>query len=434
VFTIFQKLVGLSGTSYKALDICTSTCTADEQCAGEPPSSYVRRSDLLERVRTQGSCQIALMTANDPLWRLFSPLGSRLGWISQIAIVTSGITLISLAAIIGGGIIVTYHLHPTGEFIGVLTPEHLPFALLSILVFSPGVWIAYLWQPLGTVSALLQLRENDVVSNADADTADEFIGQLMRLLGSKALSACALGAVVFVAALETLVVLPQEISQRGMPFFWYYDKYYYGFVFVPVAYVTCYAAATVVVKGVASLIGLHILFRRFRAKVHPMHRDGVGGLGPLGSLAVRYSLIGVGLGVIGTSLMVARILTGTKWLYTDTGVFIGVYAVLTPTALLLPLLSAHRAMVNARDELLDDLCKQFDSAVLALRAQPSFSRRSKTKWLELQVLNQRCAFIRDTYPTWPITGKGFRGFGALASLPGIVSALLGVATRLSDLL
>lgn len=242
-------------------------------------------------------------------------------------------------------------------------------------------------------------------------------------LDSSRLSIAAALAVLFFILVQTLVVFPTESRQLGKPYFWFYDKRYYFLVFVPVLSLSYYAVAMAAIKGILALVWFNLLFRRFQARVHPLHPDEGGGFGALGSLAVKYSLIAVGLGAMAATLTVVRILIGSGWAHMDLLALYALYIVLTPISLVSPLWSAHQAMVRARNEFLHDISNEFEKILVEGKPQD---------WESLGELKARYTFIRETYPTWPISFAIFRRFSITASLPlitGVASILIDVITR-----
>ena len=377
--------------------------------------------------RTAHPHETLTLHAGDPLWNL---LMKRLSLSLPIVVVL--IVAVTVVCILGIGAVVSYWVYPQPnlDIIRVFDPDHLYFALVVLFVYSPSVWFIYLWQPRGMATTLHLLRQNDVIVETKERSLEASIKRMNSILNSPFLLTAIIVAMLIVLLLESFVAVPGEAAARGKTFFWYYDKRYYLLVFVPISYVTLYVAFMVVAKGILALGWFNLLFRRFHARVHPLHVDGVGGFGPLGSLAIRYSLIAVSLGVIGTSLTVARVFADGGWMLVESLLFYVAYAVLTPACLITPLWSAHQAMVHCRNKLLDDISNEFERALV--EESPKNAAAFKESGKRLLVLRARYSLVRDTYPTWPLSLTAFRGFGITASLPlavSIISTVVDLVTR-----
>lgn len=355
--------------------------------------------------------------AGDPLWNL---LITR--WKLPLPAILVMVVAVGAILVFGLGAVVSYRVHPRADIVRVFDPGHLQYALLVQFVYTPLVWVMYLWQPLGIAGTLDSLRQADVIVETQDQSVEAFTRRMNRVLSGSRVFVAVVLTLLLVLVLETFVVIPQEALGRGQPFFWFYDKRFYLVVFVPILYLTAYVTIVVVLKGILALAWFYRLFRTFPARVHPLHPDGVGGFGALGSLAIKYGLIAVALGVVGTTLTLSRLLAGTGQLYLDSVLFYASYVVLTPLTLVVPLWSAHQAMVSVRNEMLRDLSGGFDKALEGMDSQQRGGGSSEMAWEHAAELRVRHKFVSETYPTWPLSLAGFRRFAIAAALPLITSA------------
>jgi hypothetical protein len=380
---------------------------------------------------------------------------------------------VALAAMIffGAGVVASYLVHKAANIIRALDPEYLYLSLVVAFVNVPLIWILYVWQPTGIANTLDSLRQEDVTVETEEGGLDAFTQTMKANLDSSRLSIGAAFAVLVIVLIQTFIVYPAESRQLGTPFFWFYDKRYYFLLHTPILFFNYYAGAMVALKGILALFWFNLLFRRFQAKVHPLHPDGAGGLGALGSLAVKYGLIAVALGAMAATITVVRILIGSGWAYIDHLLLYALYIILTPVSLITPLWSAHHAMVHARDELLHDISNEFEKILtqetlqdiealseqrlgelkarytvvrdthvfksseleeIVIQEEPKHIEALKESGEKLVELKARHALIKETYPTWPISLALFRKFSVTASLPlvtGILSIAVEVTTR-----
>lgn len=377
--------------------------------------------------RTEHTQETMTPYAGDPLWNLLTQR-----WNLSLPITVGLVVTANAISVFGFGAVVSYWVHPQANIIRVFDPAHLYYALVCVFVYVPSIWLMYLWQPLGIAKTLHSLRQNDVIVETQDQSLETFTKRMNAALSNWLLLIAVTVVLLVGLLLETAIVLPTEAGDWGKVFFAFYDKRYYFLVFVPILYLTAYAAIMLAVKGVFALVWFNLLFRRFEARVHPLHPDGVGGFGPLGSLAVKYSLIAVGLGVVGTTLAVNRVLFGTGRLYLDSLLFWALYITLTPASLITPLWSAHQAMVRARNGVIDGVSSEFDKTLESLRQKPGRVGGSKKAWDKLDEFKARYTFVKDTYPTWPLSLAAFGRFSLAAALPlvtGIASIVINVMTR-----
>lgn len=358
----------------------------------------------------------------DVLWKLMcGRLG--LGFPGTVALLMAWTALTHF----GLGSIISYVMYPTANIIRVFEPQHIFYSLLVVFVYTPSVWLMYFWQPRATVGALRSLRRNDVIVETGDDTLKSFADKMNRSLNARAVLLGVIAVCLAGLALETLIHLPAEAALRGRPYFWFHDKWYYFLVFVPTVYSAAYAGVMVAAKGILTLVWFNLLFRRFAVRVHPVNADGVGGFGALGNLVTKYCLIAVGVGVIGNSLMVARVLFGVYRVTLDYLALSVLFVALAPCCLIVPLWSAHRAMVRARNKQLERVSVQFDTALSAIGLAKPGSLRLEKAWQEALTLEQRREFLVGVYPTWPLSVPARRRLSLAAALPFMASMLSIVA-------
>jgi hypothetical protein len=119
-----------------------------------------------------------------------------------------------------------------------------------------------------------------------------------------------------------------------------------------------------------------------------------------------------------------RIVHGTGWLHIDLLIGYALYMVLTPTALLSPLWSAHRAMSHFRDDVLRGISDEFERIMMENEPRALESRALDDSTRKLDALRTRYTLVRDTYPTLPISVTALRRF----SIPAFLPLLTGLAS------
>jgi hypothetical protein len=379
----------------------------------------------------------------DPLLWALTRSGKLANWQITLAMV-----LLTAAVTFGIGAILSYVVYADVALIRVFDPEHLFFALATHLVFLPIVWIIYLWQPRGIVDTLDSLRSQSVIPDAETAQFEELCQTCRARMNWWGLPILAIAVVVVLVALQTILVFPAQMDSLGRPYFWFYNKACYYLLFTLAWMFTYYATAMVVLKGVLSLATCNYVFRTLRIDVHPLHPDGAGGLGAIGRLAARYGLIGIAIGIMAAAITADRVLLGLGWAYPDAFALYALYVIITPTALILPMWSAHERMVEARDHLLEQVSAQFETLLrdprppatlpvaaglsvelpgyeVVLRRKAGPDNTTMDVEGNLEKLEARHRLIKDTYPTWPIPSHLFRNLSITALLP-LVTSLMGI--------
>ena len=371
--------------------------------------------------------QTLLRPPGDPLWHLLIER-LKIPW----PVIPVVVVLIGAVLVYGLGAAVSYLSHPEANIIRVFDPEHLYYSLIVCFVGTPLIWLIYLWQPIGLANTLVSLRDNEVIVETQDQTLETFAARMTRALNSPRLLIAVVVALLTVLVLETVFIFPMDTALRGRAFFWYYDRVYYILVWVPLVYLTVYVLVILVAKSILTLVWLNLLFRTFPARVHPLFPDGVGGFAPLGSLAVKYALIAVFLGLAVASFDIARYLFGPGGVYVDSLLFWACYATLTPACLIAPIWSAHKGMVINRNRLLRDVSKEIER--ILTQETPKRTESLEKSGKTLVDLKSRYTLIKDSYPTWPVSFGTFRRFSITAAVPlitGVASILIDVLAKMS---
>lgn len=232
---------------------------------------------------------------------------------------------------------------------------------------------------------------------------------------------------------EWLLVWPTEFAQGGDESYWFAVKLYlpiHLLSILPAAYTLC----MFVLREVLAAVYLNRLFRWFEIHLHPMHPDDSGGLGPLGAFTAKSTLAAVILGSI-TMLMIALIMFMTRqawsqtFLRSDILIFLGVYIVLVPAGLVLPMWSAHRAMVTIRDSELQRVAQEVERLLQESQQNLQNPELLETAMSTVSTLRSQYEAILEIYPTWPIPMRILRNVSITATLP-VLSGLVPVVVRI----
>ena len=389
-----------------------------------------------------------LFRQGDPvLWLLTNKLGIHpVGIILVVTIVTSAITF-------GGGWIVSHVVYPDMPMIRVEDPEHLWYALLVHCAYLPIIWLIWLWQPQAIVNTLKSLRDQNVILDEEKAQFEALCEKMRGCMNRGYLPFAAVLVVLIIVVLQTSVVFPAQTAAMGKPYFWFVDKRFYYWLNIASWFLTYYVTAMVAIKGVLTLGWFYYLFRKLSVRVHPLHPDQAGGLGAIGNLAARYGAIGIAIGMMAASYGISRALAGAGWIHPDIIILYGLYLILTPVSLLLPMWSAHEGMLKARSQPLAQISGEFGTMLrevlqargdqsqemwfieslcfevtLRRKGEPGTGDRSDLD-KGLQKLQARYNLIMGTFPVWPIRFGFARNLTIVALLPlvtGVVSLISSI--------
>lgn len=174
----------------------------------------------------------------------------------------------------------------------------------------------------------------------------------------------------------------------------------------------------------------HRLFRTFTVRVKPLHPDGSGGLGLFNRLLWTAIPLVVIAGCAAPAFWASASSQSDRVLVLGDVMFYLLAAALPLRAwLALP----HRAMVQARNTLLQPLTKEYEQMLAEMLSGARGDVVTITEGTErLSALRKSYEEVRDSIPTWPIEIMQFRGLVTLLVLPVLLTLLpllLGLFTK-----
>ncbi len=363
------------------------------------------------------SCNLPSLNSSDPIIYLAKQVLK----VSPKYLALSHIILNAII-IFAGGAFLSYYIFRDAPIIRVFDSEHLLYALFASFVLLPVIWYLYLVQPRVVSSALTELEKEKIIKIDGFKSLSDFVASKVYSIDNLRLSLLALLVAVLFITVQICYVFPNESSKMAKYFFWYKNKLYFYFFFVTSTTVGYYLAAMLVFRAIGILFMLNSLFRHAIVETIPLHPDEAGGLGPVGRLGIKFSSVAVGLGFMATGVTIARLILGVGWAYADVLLLYTLYIILVPITLIMPIWSAHAAMVNKRDSELSKISVLFRKEYNA----PNVSQEN------LKSLQERHKQIKEVYPVWPISGSLLRQFSIKASIPlvtGYGSVLIDIAIK-----
>lgn len=327
----------------------------------------------------------------------------------------------------------------TGRGIRFIDPEFSYFTLVFVFIFMPLALGLYVWQPSAITSVLQSFEQFRVVQsisekgNRRVESYPGFLVRFKMAVDRKIWVVIAAISIIGVWILEGFVVLPSLFSAIGRSAFWY-DVKWFLVVSSLIFSVWIYAAAMIFLRQIQAIVYLNHLFQWFNIRIHPMHPDEAGGLGALGNFTLKASSIMVGIGVVVAVLSIHQWLVGSNpFTRADLVIFWVGYILGVPISLILPMLSAHRAMQEVRNKKLNEISQEFEKTLSESNVTEVNDAEAIKKANEkLKELQTRYNIVAESFPTWPVPARLFRGFSITASLPvmsGLISMAINFATQ-----
>ncbi|HEX9132299.1 MAG TPA: hypothetical protein VF844_08395 [Ktedonobacteraceae bacterium] len=183
------------------------------------------------------------------------------------------------------------------------------------------------------------------------------------------------------------------------------------------------------VRLLLTLVLTNWLFYLFTIRIKPLHPDGSGGLGALGSIL----WVSVAIMLWDTLLLGAAVLSNNLHWFSQLEMIllVAIYIALTPALLIGWLVFPHRVMVSSRDEALQPLAGEFQQALIqSLSSAEHDTRTVVAGTRRLAALKQRYDLVRSTFPTWPLEINALRSLLVTVILPVITPLILSLIASL----
>ena len=189
-----------------------------------------------------------------------------------------------------------------------------------------------------------------------------------------------------------------------------------------------YGAFFSIVRLLVALVFSVRLFRTFHIQVNSLHPDGAGGLAIIGRLLTINVLLATIIGAAAVAMSLLNLAAGTNPLWRVETLLLGaIYVFLTPLILYAWLWVPHRAMQEARDQVLLPLADEFQQAVQ--RSMPSAQDDAasvKAGTDKLDEIKRRYDLLQDGFPTFPVGIILSRSLIATSLLPALLTLISGL--------
>jgi hypothetical protein len=330
-----------------------------------------------------------------------------------------GTGLLTAAILLGGPALVGASLGGPGDLVALLYALILFPSGFAIYLLLPGA-VAGLFWTLGATGVIAERRDSP-----SEQSYEDFLGQLAAWFDVRWLAVGSLLLVVGYWVYRPIGWVPGDIQGHvALVARWSYPWLRAGLI---IAYSpTLYGVVLSVARLTIALIFTARLFGSFHIRINPLHPDGAGGLGVFGRLLTASILIAAAPATavlaIGLVFALAHL---NPFTYAELWSFGAFTLVFIPLIAVTWLWMPHRAMVDARDRMLQPLADEFLRAIpLPSPAETSDPATIKADTDRLVEYKRRYELLRDTSPTWPVTIQAVPGLGVtslLSLLPGLTT-------------
>ena len=353
----------------------------------------------------------------DPILRL---LRQKWNWSGARILVTASLVSAFIFLVFGG--IANSSFHP-GHAADSIAADYGLIALWT-LIFSPVLWGFYLWQGHTLSRIFPLLAEKGVFGKADSESKRHNAEKVNAVFLSATHPMIFVLGLLFVSGYWAMRIYSphDQIMAQGKYWFdvkWYLPLYILGWS------IALYVMYVAILRQIAFLAGLSMLFRTAEIQVNPLDSDEVGGLAPVSQLisGTLFFLISFGL-LISIYILVSYYRGIDIFSRLDMLGSLGVYMVLAPFCLIVPTVSVRNSMLAARSKVLAPIAEEFRRIIEGGNVSDKDFKEQNARLKELQ---DRYNTIVATYPVVPLSKSLLRILSLAASIPylsGIVPIAL----------
>jgi hypothetical protein len=363
---------------------------------------------------------VAQLYRHDPfLYLLRDRLGLRDYWIVIAASLLTGIVIIGIPTLLH---LLGYH---TAEVTDALIPYDREW--LATLIVIPLSFLTYLWFPSAIANLFNGLRDNGVIgprraSLSGPDTYEDLVQKVVQWTNRY------WWVVVWLIYGLAHVGWGLTHPSAGLDFYLPVRNHPQVWLRIVIHLVYLPARYTVLMSCMRLLVVLFYtrqLFCLFHVQIALLHPDGVAGFGVLRRLVTVGLLVAALLGSAATFMSIVLYFSH-KALSEYPAIWIlgGIYIIATPTVFLCWLWAPHRAMQEARDNMLQPLVDAFHRTLAesAMSAKENAST-IKSEMDRLAEVKRQYDWLKNMAPTWPVQLRSLRGLIITSVLP-LLSSLV----------
>jgi hypothetical protein len=276
--------------------------------------------------------------------------------------------------IIGLGLWISmYYAKASQSVLSILDKREQPFVLFVYLIASPIAWAFYAWEPVGIANMFQQLTSNGIIGAGKSnESLSEFLAReslvfnRRRYLLFVAIVTIATAAIWVVGVTSSRNTFKFGFSQ----FWWSANPIYFWAVWLPLAFVILYMLLWIVIRRALAVRAINRVFDAFLIEPKLFHPDRANGFGPIGQYTAQISLLVVVAGIwVFLTIAYPMFFGQPANVKSDVLLYLLIYAIGVPIALVWPAWESHGVMKKARSQALESLAGQIRALLSTMAAE-----------------------------------------------------------------
>lgn len=292
-----------------------------------------------------------------------------------------------------------------------------PIPWVATLFANPIVWGYYLWSYHGLIKVIDNLEASDVIetneSEIDGILRDMYCRKWRKFLAL--LSAVSFSILVFV-------------TQLGLRDRWAGSGFLPNIVITVDTFAGIYMSSILVLNLITNIKIFYKVLESKSLKVNPLHPDRCGGLKSLSdySLKTAYlvAVLGIWVGVIEYQVI-------GKQGYWFVHLIIPLYIFVSMMCFFGPLWTAHRSMKKSKEELLNQIARQFQTDYSNIHSTLRNGAETIKQGIEKVQQLRNLYTMTDEFPVWPFDVQTFRRYLLTAPTP-LLPLLISLLQKLIE--
>lgn len=353
---------------------------------------------------------------NDPIGYLIDSIPGRA--VIRITVLCMGIYATFI--ILFGVIISTTR---NAVFISILDSRELPLVLFTSFVYFPLVWTIYQWQVRGIKATILQLAENGIFTDSKNKLNPEhfFENIIVEEWGKRSNF-----IIILIITFSTLVffTISTFINPSGFitmaimkdQLWWKIYPLYFLFLWTPLQFINVYIIAWILLRQVFVIKGLNNLIDNYSISPKLFHPDKCNGLAPIGTYAIRSTMIIILFAVWITIQILSPTFYGKPMNFDlTTTIQLLFFTFAAPALLIAVVWKTHSAMCEAKNRATEAIAKQ-------IRLLLDKNTKDYSKPIEsIKSLKEKLDIIDREMKTWPFRRFEARNFSLASIAPLFIS-------------
>jgi len=271
-----------------------------------------------------------------------------------------------------------------------------PIPWVATLFANPIVWGYYLWSYHALIKVINNLEVSDVIETHQSEI-DEILLKMYCKKWRKFLA-------LFNAVFFSILVFTIQIGLQGR---WVGSGFLPNIVVAIDTFAGVYMGSMLVLNLVTNIRIFHKILESKSLRVNPLHPDRCGGLRSLSDYSLKTAYLVAVLGIwVGT---IEYQFIGKQG-YWFVHLIIPLYIFISTMCFFGPLWTAHSGMKKSKEELLNQIARQFQTDYSNIHSTLSNDAEKIKQGIEKVQQLRNFYAMTDEFPVWPFDVKTFRRY------------------------